>query len=121
MRIDTSHIQAIFECTPAEYFLVHNIKEDVWSLNYRIDRSEKGKDDDIGTERIIVDDTEMEALAIKAAEALEIDVAGIDMVKGLKDGKPYVLEVNRAGSFDTFERVTDINVVAKIVEWLAGL
>ena len=66
-------------------------------------------------------DTEMEALAIKAAEALEIDVAGIDMVKGLKDGKPYVLEVNRAGSFDTFERVTDINVVAKIVEWLAGL
>ncbi len=65
-------------------------------------------------------DAEMKELAVKAAEALEVDVAGIDMVRGLRDGKPYVLEVNRAGSFDTFERVTRINVVSKIVEWLNG-
>ncbi len=73
-----------------------------------------------GKSKTIELDREMETLAIKAAEALEVDVAGIDMVRQSGTGTPYVLEVNRAAVFDTFERVTGINVVVKIVEWLVG-
>lgn len=65
-------------------------------------------------------DENMADLAIKAAEALEVDVAALDMVKDSQSGQLYVLEVNRAGSFDTFERVTGINVVGKMMEWLVG-
>lgn len=63
---------------------------------------------------------EMKELAIKAAEALKIDVAGIDMVCDAETGKAYVLEVNRAPVFEVFEKVTGVNVVREIMEWLVG-
>lgn len=72
----------------------------------------------MGSSKKITLDKDMEMLAIQAAEALQIDVAGIDMVLQSRTHIPYVLEVNRAGSFDTFERVTGVDVVAKIVGWL---
>lgn len=52
--------QMVFICTPENFFLVYNKKEEEWTLNYRIDRSEKGKDDDIGTPRIILSGGEAE-------------------------------------------------------------
>ena len=44
-----------FGFTPGEYFLVHNLDVSAiehWSLNPRIDRSNKGKDDDIGVPKL---------------------------------------------------------------------
>jgi len=61
---------------------------------------------------------QMRELAINAAAALEIDVAGIDMVKDVETGCGYVLEVNRAGVFGVFEKVTGLNIVGEIMDWL---
>ena len=62
MRIDKSDRKAIFEFTADEYFLVHKLNyiEYEWSLNPRIDRSEKGKDDDCGVPVIFLTDEEAE-------------------------------------------------------------
>ncbi len=63
MRIDKSKIKLIFEFPADEYFLCRADEKTGWpySLNYRIDRSEKGKDDDIGMPRIYLDEQEAEA------------------------------------------------------------
>jgi hypothetical protein len=60
MRIDSSDVKVIFDFSPANYFLVRDLADKQWSLNYRIDRSEKGKDDDIGLPRIYLTDIEAE-------------------------------------------------------------
>ena len=64
MRIDKSDIKAIFEFTPAKYFLVYdpNNEEYPYSLNPRIDRSEKGKADDCGSPVIFLTDEEAEEI-----------------------------------------------------------
>lgn len=63
MKIDNSHTKVIFEFTPAEYFLV-KLKKDFygeeWALCPRIDRSEKGKDDDVGSPVIYLSEREVE-------------------------------------------------------------
>lgn len=52
MKIDKSQTKVIFEFTPERYFLCKLCEEDRmygdYSLNLRIDRSYKGKDDDVG-------------------------------------------------------------------------
>lgn len=63
MKIDKSQVKISFDFTPAEYFLckVYDENEKMlgdYSLNYRIDRSEKGKDDDIGMPRIYLSEKE---------------------------------------------------------------
>ena len=61
MKIDNSNTKVTFSFTPAEYFLVYNKSADYqWSLNPRIDRSEKGKDDDCGIPKIYLTDEEAE-------------------------------------------------------------
>lgn len=64
MRIDNSGVKLIFEFKCEDYFLVNCEKETngLWpySLNYRIDRSEKGKCDDIGIAKIYLDEKEAE-------------------------------------------------------------
>lgn len=75
MRIDNSNTKVSFDFTPAGYFLCYG-KDDrfgdngghpliVWTLNGRIDRSEKGKDDDVGIPIIYL--TEQEAEQCKKA------------------------------------------------------
>ena len=63
MHIDKSKIELKFTFSPKEYFLVYaddqfGLKQ--WSLNYRIDRSEKGKDDDVGMPKIYLTEEEAE-------------------------------------------------------------
>ena len=65
MKIDNSYTKVIFEFTPAEYILCYNNAEMEWTLNPRIDRSEKGKDDDIGSPVLHL--TEIEAENCKKA------------------------------------------------------
>lgn len=69
MRIDNTDTKVIFEFSPRTHLLVHaidarftNAKILSWSLNPRIDRSYKGKDDDIGVEEIYVSDEKAEQL-----------------------------------------------------------
>lgn len=59
-----NHATIIFEFKPEDYFLVRAERHGgmAWSLNYRIERLEKGKDDDVGTEAIFVSDEEAEEI-----------------------------------------------------------
>lgn len=63
MRIDTKST-AIFEFTSEEYFICESDDKMLgdYSLNYRIDRSEKGKSDDIGSPVIYITKLEADAL-----------------------------------------------------------
>ena len=55
----------LFAFTQQEYVLVFSDSRGdgkEWSLNYRIDRSEKGKGDDVGIEVIFISDEDAETL-----------------------------------------------------------
>ena len=65
MKIDKSQIKAIFEFSPQDYILVYSDERQIgkeWSLNYLIDRSEKGKSPDVGPPSIYLSDEEAEEL-----------------------------------------------------------
>lgn len=77
MKIDKSQVKAIFEFTPDKYFLVYSDDRKLgkeWSLNYRIDRSEKGKDDDIGEAVIYLSEEEAEILKKEGFSWVEIQL-----------------------------------------------
>ena len=48
IQIDNSQTKVILSFTPAIHILVYDRQKKEWTLNYLIDRSEKGKDPDIG-------------------------------------------------------------------------
>lgn len=60
MKIDKSKIVISFDFSPEDYFLCKSDKEILgeYSLNPRIDRSFKGKDDDVGMPRIYLTEEE---------------------------------------------------------------
>lgn len=60
MNIDTTGVKAIFTFTSETHVLVHQNNE--WTINARIDRSYKGKDDDISEPIIHILDSEAESL-----------------------------------------------------------
>jgi len=66
VSINNDDTQVILRFTPAKYILVYqkdcrfNNTDKVWTLCPRIDRSEKGKDDDIGIEILFLTDNEAE-------------------------------------------------------------
>ncbi len=61
-------------------------------------------------------DTAEERTAIKAAAALGLDVAGVDMLQS--DNGPLILEVNASPGLEGIEGVTKIDVAGKIVAYL---
>lgn len=63
MTIDTSGVEAVFKFNSKEHILVFDNHE--WTICPRIDRSYKGKDDDIGMP--IVHLTNQEAESLKAS------------------------------------------------------
>lgn len=61
----------------------------------------------------------LKELALKAAEILELDYTGIDII--LKDGNindPYLIEVNSIPGWYGLQKVTDFNIAEKIIEML---
>jgi ribosomal protein S6--L-glutamate ligase len=58
---------------------------------------------------------EMEWLALRAAEVMGLDIAGVDLIEG-PEGH-LVIEVNSAPGFEGFERATGINVAAEILRY----
>ena len=55
--------------------------------------------------------------AIKAAAALELEIAGVDLLQ-TNEG-PVILEVNPSPGFEELEAVTGINIAAAIIEFAA--
>lgn len=60
-------------------------------------------------------------IATKAAKALGVTIAGVDIIREANTGQPFVIEVNEAPRFKTFSSVTRIDVGAEIVRYLRGL
>jgi glutathione synthase/RimK-type ligase-like ATP-grasp enzyme len=52
-----------------------------------------------------------------AARALQVEVAGTDLVISKKTGEVYIIEVNEAPQFKVFEKRTKINVPKMILEY----
>jgi glutathione synthase/RimK-type ligase-like ATP-grasp enzyme len=57
-------------------------------------------------------------IAVKAAAAVDLSFAGVDIVEDEKTGQPYVLEINRAPQYSGFMRASGMNVPAKLAEFL---
>lgn len=57
-------------------------------------------------------------MAVKAANALSIDIAGVDIVRDDKTGEAYVLEVNSAPRWASIEADTGVNVEKEILNFL---
>jgi ribosomal protein S6--L-glutamate ligase len=62
-------------------------------------------------------DERMEWLALRATEAMGLDVAGVDLVEGA-DGYS-VIEVNSAPGFEGFEHATGVNVAREMLRYAA--
>jgi glutathione synthase/RimK-type ligase-like ATP-grasp enzyme len=60
-------------------------------------------------------------LAVRAANAMQVDIAGVDVVRHKHTDDLYVIEVNEAPSFTVFERQTEIDVAGEIVSYLRSL
>lgn len=56
------------------------------------------------------------AAAIKAASALGLDVAGVDMLRS--DRGPLVIEVNSSPGLEGIEQTTGLDVAGKIIEYI---
>jgi hypothetical protein len=79
MNIDTSGVEAVFRFSAKEYIMV--LSNGQWSLNPRIDRSYKGKDEDIGSPIVFL--TDQEAQALKSSGYLYTELF-IDSPEALK-------------------------------------
>ncbi|MDE0555553.1 MAG: ATP-grasp domain-containing protein, partial [Candidatus Poribacteria bacterium] len=58
-------------------------------------------------------------IAIKAAAALELEIAGVDLLQ--TDEGPVVLEVNPSPGFEKLESVTGVNIADAIIEFVVML
>lgn len=58
---------------------------------------------------------EQKNLAVRAVKALELEVAGVDII--LTKNGPAIMEVNANPGFKTLEEVTGINVAEKIIRY----
>lgn len=65
---------------------------------------------------LVTGDKELEKLAVKAAKALRIDIAGVDIIEHKKTGKRYILEVNRAPQIYRTTEFSGVNIAEKIVD-----
>jgi RimK family alpha-L-glutamate ligase len=57
------------------------------------------------------------ALAEKSAKISGIEIAGVDIMIGTKDKKPYVLEVNSGPQFKGLEKYTKTNAALEIIKY----
>jgi ribosomal protein S6--L-glutamate ligase len=57
-----------------------------------------------------------ESLAVRAAEAMELEIAGVDIIRSSRG--PLLLEVNANPGFEELSRVTGIDVADRIITYL---
>ena len=58
-----------------------------------------------------------EEMAIKAARACHLEIAGVDLIVAA-DGTPYIMEVNYSPGFRGLEGVTGIDIAGKIINYI---
>ena len=63
-------------------------------------------------------DDEASKLAEEAAKALEIEYAGIDIMKDKETGKYYFLECNSSTTFDTSQILTRVDIADELVKYI---
>jgi len=63
-------------------------------------------------------DAEYEDIALEATAAMQLDVAGVDILQS-KNG-PLVLEVNPSPGFEGLERATRLNIAKEIIKYAAS-
>jgi RimK family alpha-L-glutamate ligase len=61
-------------------------------------------------------DAALEEISLRVAQALELDVAGVDLLHG-PDGSYLVCEANSAPGFQGFEKATGVNVAKAIIKY----
>ena len=64
--------------------------------------------------------SEDRSLALKAAECLGIDIAGVDIIRDDSTNKPYVLEVNAAPRWAAIQKDSGINVEKEILRFISS-
>ncbi|MFN8396305.1 MAG: 30S ribosomal protein S6--L-glutamate ligase [Bacteroidia bacterium] len=69
-----------------------------------------------GTARAVELDDEMRATAIKAAAAMGLNVAGVDMLPSKRG--PLIMEVNSSPGLEGIERATGVDIAGKIVQFM---
>jgi ribosomal protein S6--L-glutamate ligase len=57
-------------------------------------------------------------LAVKASQALDLDISGVDIAES--DEGPVVLEVNQSPGFEALETVTKVDCAGAIIDYVAG-
>ena len=60
-------------------------------------------------------------LAVSAANALDVDIAGVDVIHEDSTGKAYVLEVNSAPRWESITKDTGVNVEREILLYLDSI
>lgn len=61
--------------------------------------------------------TDVVEIAERAAKVLGVEVAGTDIIRDIKTGQLYIVEVNEAPQFKVFEKRTRINAAGAILEY----
>lgn len=59
---------------------------------------------------------ELAALAIRAAEAMSMEIAGVDLILPFR-GQPMVIEVNSAPGFKALEAVTGADIAGSLIDY----
>ena len=59
---------------------------------------------------------EERAIAIKAARTLELDVAGVDILRASRG--PLVMEVNASPGLEGIEKTTGIDIAGRMIQWI---
>lgn len=60
---------------------------------------------------------EMKGMAIKAAKALNYELAGVDLITDKNTGETFVLEINRSPGFEGFMAATGIDLPAELMNF----
>lgn len=68
-----------------------------------------------GADCIGEQDSEIEALAVQASQALDIDYCGVDIMRD-KDGHLWVIEVNSIPAWRGLQNVTHVNIAQRLVD-----
>lgn len=63
---------------------------------------------------------ELSTLAVKAAQVLSLDIAGVDFLKHDQTGQLYLIEANAAPSWNLIKKYAGINVETEILKYLAA-
>ena len=71
-----------------------------------------------GSSQLIKLSKEEKAVAINAAKALGLSIAGVDMLQSSRG--PLVLEVNSSPGLEGVEKATEVDVAGKIIQYIEG-